>query len=178
MKATRLLSFVLLAGAAAVAVSCGDRSPLGVTPGAPRPRAALLDSLVLTVNQAASLLTCSPLAPASATQTIGAAGGTIQVGANTLTIPPGALADTVTITAVAPSDTVNRVQFQPQGLQFQQPASLTMSYANCNATSQAKQIAYTNDALQILELVASQDSMAAQTVTGQIKHFSDYAIAW
>jgi hypothetical protein len=178
MKATRLLSFVLLTGAAAVAVSCGDRSPLGITPSGPRPRAGLLDTLVQTVNQAASLLTCSPLAAASATQTIGAAGGTIQVGPHTLTIPAGALSDTVTITAVAPSDTVSRVQFQPQGLQFQQPASLTLSYANCNATSQAKQIAYTNDALQILELVASQDSAAAQTVTGQISHFSDYAVAW
>src|SRR5207247_1914187 len=117
----------LLAGAAAAALSCGDRSPLGVTPGAARPRADLLDSLVQTVNKAASLLTCSPLAADSATQTIGADGGTIYVGPHTLTIPPGALADTVTITAVAPADTVNRVQFQPQGLTFNQPASLTMS---------------------------------------------------
>src|SRR5206468_12137398 len=63
-----------------------------------------------------SLLTCSPLAADSATQTIGDSGGTIYVGPHTLTIPPGALNDTVTITAVAPADTVNRVQFQPQGL--------------------------------------------------------------
>src|SRR2546428_5731274 len=101
MRATRLLSFVLLTGAAAVAVSCGDRSPLGVAPGAPKPRADLLDTLVQTVNKAASLLTCSPLSYDSATQTIGAAGGVIQVGPHTLSIPPGALTDTVTITAVA-----------------------------------------------------------------------------
>src|SRR3989441_2701464 len=99
MKATRLLGFVLLAGAAAAALSCGDRSPLGVTPGAARPRADLLDSLVQTVNKAASLLACSPLASDSATQTIGADGGTIYVGPHTLTIPAGALGDTVTITA-------------------------------------------------------------------------------
>src|SRR2546428_12374647 len=70
MKATRLLGFVLLAWAAAAALSCGDRSPLGVTPGAARPRADLLDSLVQTASKAASLLTCSPLASDSATQTI------------------------------------------------------------------------------------------------------------
>lgn len=178
MKATRLLGFVLLAGAAAAALSCGDRSPLGITPGAARPRADLLDSLVQTASKAASLLTCSPLAADSATQTIGDSGGTIYVGPHTLTIPPGALNDTVTITAVAPADTVNRVQFQPQGLTFNQPASLTMSYANCTATSQAKQIAYTSDALAILELLASQDDVAAQTVSAQLQHFSDYAIAW
>src|SRR3989449_9384653 len=108
MKATRLLGFVLLAWAAAAALSCGDRSPLGVTPGAARPPADLLDSLGQTVNKAASLLACSPLAADSATQTIGADGGTIYVGPHTLTIPPGALGDTVTITAVAPADTVNR----------------------------------------------------------------------
>src|SRR5437870_12674495 len=111
MKATRLLSVVVLTGAAAVGVSCGDRSPLGVTPGAPKPRADLLDTLVQTVNQAASLLVCSPLSADSATQVIGATGGAIQVGPHTLTIPAGALGDTVTITAVAPSDTVNRVEF-------------------------------------------------------------------
>ncbi len=178
MNATRCLRLALLGAAAALGLSCGERSPLGVNPGASRPQAALVDSLVGILSQHTGLLQCSPLAPDSVTQTIGPDGGTLQVGPHTLSIPPGALTELVTITAVVPSDTVNRVEFQPQGLTFQQPASLAMSYANCTRTDAVKRIAYTSDALEILEWVPSVDDASAQTATGQVSHFSDYAIAW
>ena len=86
----------------------------------------------------------------------------------------------MTITAVAPSDTVNQVRFFPEGLTFASPASLTMSYANCDALSQLepKQIAYTTDALAILALLPSVDVLSQQQVTGQLQHFSTYAVAW
>lgn len=84
------------------------------------------------------------------------------------------------ITAVAPADTVNRVQFEPQGLTFHQPASLVMSYANCSglASFLPKQIAYTSHELVILALLPSVDDIVTRTVTGRLEHFSDYAIAW
>src|SRR2546427_7966120 len=107
-------------------------------------------------------------------------GGVLSVGPHQLSVPPGALDAPVTITAVAPADTVNRVRFGPEGLTFQEPASLTMSYANCDAlTSLApKQIAYTGDALAILDLLPSVDDLWTRTVTASLEHFSDYAIAW
>src|SRR6266581_4494463 len=85
-----------------------------------------------------------------------------------------------TITAVVRSDTVNVVRFQPQGLQFDRPASLTMSYANCGLLGSLgpKEIAHTTDRLEILSYLPSVDAPAARTVTGQLQHFSDYAIAW
>jgi hypothetical protein len=102
------------------------------------------------------------------------------VGPHALAIPPGALATAVSITADAPSGSVNQVRFQPEGLVFGQPASLTLSYANCNLLGSIgpKQIAQTTDALTILEYLPSVDNLATQTVTGQHQHFSDYAIAW
>ena len=80
----------------------------------------------------------------------------------------------------APSDTVNHVHFEPEGLTFQTPASLTMSYANCNTlgVNIPKQIAYTDDLLVILEYLKSWDTKNAQTVRGEVNHFSEYAIAW
>jgi len=113
-------------------------------------------------------------------QTIGPLGGVLLIGPHRLSIPSGALDTSVTITAVAPADSVNRVHFTPQGLTFRVPASLTMSYANCDgfATFVPKQIAYTGDGLAILELVPSFDSFWARAVTGLLRHFSDYAIAW
>lgn len=154
------------------ALSCAE-------PSAPAPQGDLLGGWPLPPPPT-GLLACTPVAADSATQTIGPAGGTLQVGANTLVIPEGALDSAVTITAVAPSDTVNRVQFQPEGLTFNQPAQLTMSYANCNTLGLwlPKQIAYTSDLLLILEYLPSWDNLFGQTVTGRVSHFSDYAIAW
>ncbi len=123
---------------------------------------------------------CTPLPADTATQAIGPAGGTLLIGRHTLTVPPHSLDSTVIITAVAPSATVNRLQFSPAGLTFHQPASLTMSYANCGLLGGLlpKQIVYTTDLLQILEGLGGADNILAQTVTAKIHHFSDYVVAW
>ncbi|PYP36227.1 MAG: hypothetical protein DMD46_09740 [Gemmatimonadetes bacterium] len=166
MKATRVVLVVALLG-------CGDRVPTSVTP-----RASGFDQPSLVADP--GLVRCTPLPPDSATQTIGPLGGVIQVGQYRLSIPAGALDAPVVITAVAPADTVNRVQLEPQGLTFDQPASLAMSYANCSglASLLPKRIAYTSDELVILALLPSVDDVVTRTVTGRLEHFSDYAIAW
>jgi hypothetical protein len=136
MKTTRRLLFALLVGATAVVVSCGDPSPVGVASRGLAPQANLLDSLLHTVqSHARGLVKCSPLPYDSVTKTIGPEGDTLQVGPHTLRVPAGALDAPVSITAVAPSDSVNRVDFQPEGLVFHQPASVVMSYANCDVSS-------------------------------------------
>ncbi len=164
---------------ALAALSCAE-------PSAPAPQGSLFGGLPLPLPPPpplplpTGLLACTPVGADSVSQTIGPEGGTLQVGANTLAIPAGALDSAVTITAVAPSDTVNRVRFEPEGLTFLSPAQLTMSYANCNTLGLLlpKQIAYTSDLLLILEYVPSLDDLSGQTVTGEVRHFSDYAIAW
>jgi len=171
MSVPRLTGAALVVSAAAL-LSCGEPTASPV----PQPQASLIGSLL----QATGLLRCTPMPTATATQTVGSAGGVITIGPHTLSIPPGALGAPVTITATAPSDDVNRIQFQPQGLVFQRSAALTMSYANCNLLGKLllKRIAYTDDALNILSYVVSLDNLFAKKVTGQLKHFSNYAIAW
>ena len=171
MKVARLTRAALVITAAAL-LSCGE-PPLSPVPP---PQASLIGSLL----QATGLLQCTPLPTATATQTVGSAGGVIKIGPHTLSIPPGALGAPVTITATAPSGDVNRIQFQPQGLAFQRSAALTMSYANCNllGTLLPKRIAYTDDALNILSYLLSLDNLFAKKVTGKVNHFSNYAIAW
>src|SRR5882724_144543 len=129
-----------------------------------------------------TLLRCTPLPAVHAAKLIGPAGGTLTVGPHSLVLPPGALSYAITITADAPSDTVNSVRFQPQGLQFAagHAAQLTMSYANCPLPGRLlpKRIAYTTDLLEILNLLLSVDNVLLQRVSAQIAHFSRYAIAW
>lgn len=175
MKAARLLVVVLLVCALGLASACGDRVP--TAPPAAAPAADLLGSLL----GATGLLKCSNLPYASTTQTIGLAGGILQAGPHTLVIPPGALSQPTTITMTLPTGLgVNAVKFKPVGLQFQTPAALTMSYANCSLLGRLlpKRIAYTTDNLQILYYVLSLDNLLSKDVTGQVKHFSDYVVAW
>jgi hypothetical protein len=135
------------------------------------------DKTVSNTGNGHGLAKCDPMPAATATATIGLLGGVIQVGPHTLDIPAGALRERVTITAIAPSDSVDRIQFQPEGLVFRKPAALTMSYANCDVIgSVAVQIVYTDDALVILEYLPSLDR--GKKVVGQLDHFSNYAVAW
>lgn len=126
------------------------------------------------------LLKCTPLPDVQNSAVIGPAGGTLQIGEYTLQVPAGALSQSVQITGEQLPDTVNSVRFAPEGLQFVKPAKLTMTYANCSllAGTLPKQIAYTTDNLQILNYLLSLDNVLSQTVTGQVNHFSRYAVAW
>jgi hypothetical protein len=174
MKRTRLLLSLSLLATLALTISCTADLPTG--PEIPAPSPSLIGSLLGPTG----LLKCTPLPYATATATIGRLGGVLKVGPHKLTVPPGALTAPVTITAVAPSETVNRVQFTPAGLQFEVPAALTMSYANCNLLGLLlpKRIAYVNGGLDILYYLLSIDNLLAKKVTGKLNHFSSYAIAW
>jgi hypothetical protein len=153
--------------------SCGEREPTAVQAPSQNLERDLLQPLW-------GLLACTPLPADSVTQVIGPDGGTINVGPHTFTVPAGALDSAVAITAVAPSDVVNRVVFQPSGLAFQLPATLTMSYANCGALGSwlPKQVAYVDDLLNIRYFLLSLDNFQSQTVTARVRHFSEYAVAW
>lgn len=176
MKATRPWTVIQLGVVGALVLGCGDRSPIGVPSQAPIPRGALIGGLIAPT----ALLACRPLPYDSTTQTIGPDGGTIQIAAHTLVIPEGALASPTQITAVVAAGPVNAVRLQPEGLQFAQTAYLTMSYANCDlfGSLAPKRIAYTTDALGIVEYLLSADDLFAHQVTGELHHFSEYAIAW
>jgi len=173
MKARRLIAPVLLLLAA---LACSERTPT-TAPVAPAPDASLIGGLL----GATGLLKCSDLPYASSTQTIGPLGGTISAGPHTLVIPPGALSAPTMITMAAPSGLgVNAVKFAPEGLRFNSPATLTMSYSNCSLLGKLlpKRIAYTDDNLNILTYLLSLDNLFSKRVIGKVNHFSDYVVAW
>jgi hypothetical protein len=175
MKAGRRFVGIILLCGLALASACGDTTP--TSPRAAPPSADLVGPLL----GATGLLKCSDLPYASTTQTVGIGGGVINAGPHKLVIPQGALSQPTTITMTVPTGLgVNAVKFQPQGLQFQKPAALTMSYANCSLLGKLlpKRIAYTTDGLQILYYLVSLDNLFGKYVTGKVNHFSSYVIAW
>ncbi len=172
MKTHRLL---IAAAVLSGVVSCTDASPVSAPPPAVSGRA--MSSLLGNVT---TLLACTPAPYDSVVQIVGPQGGTVAVGSNRLVIPPGALDTNTTITAVVPADTIDQVRFAPQGLVFAQPAALTMSYANCPLAGLLGPVwvVYVNDALSILEIEPSNNDLLDFTVTGRIRHFSGYAVAY
>lgn len=178
MKTPRLFSAALAAALTLAAISCSDSSP--IAPVAPPATAQPSASLVGSLLQSTGLLACTPQPYDSVTKVIGPDGGVITVGANRFVVTPGALAAPVSITAVAPSQDINEVKFQPQGLRFSGPAYLTMSYANCGLVGWLlpHHIAYTADDRTILELLPALLNLLHQTATAKIGHFSGYALAY
>src|ERR1043166_680611 len=172
MRRPRFLSTILGLVIAAAGCGGGTASPL-------EPRAeAALTSLLKPVTT--TLLSCNPLPAATKSAVIGNAGGTVRVGPFTLVVPAGALRNQVTITGQVVSDNVNSVRFSPEGLKFDQAATLTMGYANCFGVGMLlpKKIVYTSEGLTILEILSAVDLFSEKKVTAPLRHFSRYAIAF
>ena len=121
--------------------------------------------------------------PATVTQTVGSAGGTVSLptGKVSLTIPPGALStDTsITITAMSNAGSAGAVyQFGPSGLIFNQPVTVTLSVDSSllppGTNVQDLILSYVDDYLEILTDV--QIDSANSTITGKATHFS--SIGW
>lgn len=174
-----VLAVVLTAG-----VSCTSDDALGPSqPSTPTQMTAdnqqsLLLGGILDGVKNLSLLSCSTQQYVVVSKVVGPAGGTIVVGTHKLVIPEGALGKNYTIRAEQITGRVNSVRFAPEGLKFAKPAKLTLSYSNCSPLLLLKRVVYTDELLRILELIPSLDNLKTKTVTGDIRHFSRYAVAW
>jgi hypothetical protein len=185
MNWNRRFTTLALAFALAAGLSCttsDSTAPLAPSSEQQTPSFGLIGDLtgavVGTLGNITDLLTCSPQQYAITTQTIGPNGGVIAVGSHSLVIPRNALQQKVTITAEQISGSTNSVRFSPEGLRFQQSATLTMSYQNCALVLLQKKIVFTSEKLKILEVLGSLDLFRSKTVTAPIDHFSRYAVAY
>jgi hypothetical protein len=184
MLRTRLVCATLLVGAALVVASCGEPTgPAPVAPAAPAaPRAPEMSWItdIFKVLSGDLVDSCSTLYAPPVSKTIGRDGGVIAVGPDTLRIPRNALTGTVTIQASLPLGYwVNIIDFEPTGLTFKKPASLTMGYSNCSLLlNPGLEIAHVANDLTIIDYLRSTDNRSAKTVTAHLGHFSSYAVAY
>jgi hypothetical protein len=184
MRRSRLWT---LAFAALAALSCADAgsepesSPPIETASHDSSAFGIADGTVVNrLPIVPTLLSCEVLPLQQSAQVIGPDGGTITVGPHRLVVPRGALATDVPITAEITGDAASTVRFSPEGLQFQRPATLTLSYQHCPVVRSLlpKRIVYTTDDLRILELLRSIDFLWRKQVSAPIDHFSKYAVAY
>jgi hypothetical protein len=167
-RRTRVSSFVAGLFGAAFIFACSD--PLAA-PDQPQ--------FGMAARVPPTFTTCRPQPRVVTSAWIGRKGGTIKAGGHVFTVPEGALSSRTLITMEAPSDTINRVVFGPEGLTFAAGHSphLVMSYRNCSMRGRAKlEIAFVNDALQVVEVTASVSDTVGLTVDGSLHHFSEYVL--
>jgi hypothetical protein len=138
----------------------------------------LTTTVVGTLGSVSDLLLCSPQPYDKETETIGPEGGFIRVGTHTLIIPSGALSSPVRITAEQIPGKTNSIRFSPEGLRFEKPAVLTMTYGNCALVLLQKKIVYTDEQLRVLEVLRTLDLFQRKQATAGIDHFSRYAVAY
>jgi hypothetical protein len=138
----------------------------------------VVNGVVGTALNVTDLLVCQSQPYVVTSKTIGREGGEIQVGTHTLVIPRNALRKETKITAEQMPGRTNSLRFSPEGLRFEKPSDLTMSYKNCLVVLLPKHIVYTTESLKILEVLRSLDLFNKKTVTAPIDHFSRYALAY
>jgi hypothetical protein len=179
--ASYLATATLAVGAAALVACVADQQPL-----APQSTVSSLAASSPRVGQRGLLggdslafFVCHGNTPDTGSAVIGPLGGRVAFGPHELDVPPGALLFPTTITArTLASDTI-AVQFEPQGTQFLVPATLQLSYAQCNPQPTGTlSIVYVNDPLtKLLGLIESILDPTHHRVIGFISHFSVYAVA-
>ncbi|MHB0948835.1 MAG: hypothetical protein ACYC3Q_12875 [Gemmatimonadaceae bacterium] len=125
------------------------------------------------------LVACSRRPESTDTRVIGPDGGTLRFGGNSLDVPEGALDDTVRITArVVPNVDYLLVEFEPSGLRFDRPATLSLSVAGCAIPrGTTPDVVYVGHDGRILDRIDAVFSRWWQRVSAPIQHFSGYSIA-
>jgi hypothetical protein len=125
------------------------------------------------------LFRCQPRPYEGDAAIVGPEGGTLEVGEHRLVIPRGALTREELIVAEAPTSSLVDVEFAPEGLTFERPAELTLSYKGCDVPPDIDlRLAYVGFGHRILELPPSEDRKELFQVVGEIGHFSQYAVAY
>lgn len=115
----------------------------------------------------------------SASRVITAEGGVVELeSGHRITFPAGAVAEPTLITMTA-HPTYLGVEMQPHGLSFPEGREpvLSISYAGVSVSGYRRlSIVYTDDAGNILEVLATTRQFQHHTVSARLQHFSPYIV--
>ncbi len=113
-------------------------------------------------------------------QTVSAAeGGTVKLCDVILEIPPKALSVDTLISVEIPDPTLYADHFGTDGLVFNVPVRITMSYRDAildNVNESTIKMAWYNEATGQWDIIRCLCDPVTKTVTGYVSHFSAYAL--
>jgi len=106
-------------------------------------------------------------------------GGTLSLLDVTMTIPPGAVPNDTLFSIFIPDDTVFFNEFGTDGLVFNKPVVVTMSYRQADLSGVKEstiRLAWYNKSTGTFEDVPCDVDLVAKTVTATLSHFSAYGL--
>jgi hypothetical protein len=105
-----------------------------------------------------------------------ATGGTVTLGRYTLDFPAGALSSDTPITITQTDPHAMVLELQPHGIQFQKPVTLSAQVSDLvTPSASVVGVAWFNETTGAWEVV-NQQSVSSPEASGQLWHFSDYAV--
>lgn len=169
----------LLCSALAAAIAAAACAGPGIT-DAPMSRRAADARL----TSSATLVECPTNSSSSASELITPLGGTVSAGGTTIAVPAGAVLVPTTITVTVPASNYMEVDISVPGVEhfvFEQPATVTLSYARCTRSDIDKSPLTVwhidGGSKALLEHMGGLDDKLARTVTFPTGHLSGYALA-
>lgn len=193
--------------ATAVVAGCSDRLTSAPQTRAVQPNTSLLGGLlggvIGTVTNLVNIVVSLVTRPSTLQNDIvwsfyAGPGGTVSANSTaglSVTVPPGALSQTVRITVTVKAGNVYNYQFQPEGLQFAAPVTVTQNISN-NSLLSSLLGGLTGTSTNIRGAYYSASTLQYDPSTGQatvneleptvaipgyvsfqIKHFSGYVLA-
>lgn len=143
------------------------------------------DEALFASNSSATLVECAADTTRSVTATIGALGGSIQLGAHRMSLPLNAVTLPTEFTLTVPASKYVEVDIRANGqehYQFNAPVELTVDYSRCTRSNidldkTSLGIFYIDGATKaILEDMGGVDDKTTRTVTTTTDHLSGYAV--
>lgn len=166
---TKLVTIVTLL----FAISCGEGR--ATAPGGLSSRSE---------NSGPSLIECPTSESATTSALVGLLGGTVQLGATSISIPSGALSVPTLIQVTVPASRFMEIDVTAVGFTsflFQKPVSVTVDYSRCNRgdIDQATLHVWHIDPVtkQLLEDMGGSDDKVSRRITFTTGHLSGYAVA-
>jgi len=167
-KAITLTTAALLLG-----VSCGEQRATAPQSSSSR-----------SENSKLSLVECPTNETLTTTALVGLLGGTVQLGATSITIPSGALTAPTLIQITIPASQYMEIDVSAVGFAsfvFQQPVTITLDYSRCsrsNIDQQPLEVWHIDTTThELLENMGGVDDKSARSITFTTGHLSGYAVA-
>jgi hypothetical protein len=165
----------------------------GMGPGSSAAPTQLTGSLSTRTNRQSVLLRTNPLRTTQASAVIGSDGGTLRLAdaGLTLSVPAGAVAADVEFTVTARAGRLVAYEFEPHGITFALPLTLTQEL---DGTRAARNVALmstlaggyfassaaldsSSGTAEVRELLRATVDATSQTVSFPVAHFSGYILA-
>ena len=172
LNATPVWGFAIIILSMVMLVGCSE-NPMGVAPDQSEPQLLQRSTLAIEAIQRSTVPLYTERVVSSAE------GGVLNLFDVVLEVPPGAVPNDTLFSIAIPDLAVFYNEFGTNGLVFDVPVKVTMSYRDADLSGideSTIRIGWFNESTGMFQDVVCTIDHVNKTVTGEVEHFSAYAL--